>query len=130
MKVEGDKVRVSFAHTGGGLKSRDGKPLTAFEIAGEDGKFVPAEATIDGKDVVVSAKDVATPTQVRFGWTNTANPNLCEQGGAARRAVPHQGLEGRHGRVNPEETQNAECRSQNQEGRKQTIRPPSFLYSF
>ena len=49
MKVEDGKIRLSFAHVGGGLKSRDGKPLGEFEIAGADGKFVPAEATIDGE---------------------------------------------------------------------------------
>jgi sialate O-acetylesterase len=81
MKAEDGKVRVSFAHTGGGLKSRDGKPLTAFEIAGDDGKFVPATAVIDGKEVVVSSADVTSPTQVRFGWTNTANPNLSNKEG-------------------------------------------------
>ena len=40
MKVEGNKIRLTFAHVGGGLKSRDGKPLSEFEIAGADGKFV------------------------------------------------------------------------------------------
>ena len=81
MKAEDGKVRVSFAHTGGGLKSRDGKDLSSFEIAGEDGKFVPAKAVIDGKEVVVSSSDVEKPTQVRFGWTNTANPNLSNKEG-------------------------------------------------
>ena len=76
MAVEGDKLRLSFAHVGGGLKSRDGKPLSEFEIAGEDGKFVPAEAAIDGGSVVVQSKDVAQPKQARFGWRNLANPNL------------------------------------------------------
>lgn len=81
MKVEGNKVRLSFAHTGGGLSSRDGKPLTEFEVAGEDGKFVPAEAVIEGDNVVVSAAGVDHPTQVRFGWRNTANPNLMNKEG-------------------------------------------------
>jgi sialate O-acetylesterase len=81
MKVEGNKVRLSFTHTGGGLASRDGKPLTEFEIAGEDGKFVPGEAVIEGQDVVVSAAGVDNPTQVRFGWRNTANPNLMNKEG-------------------------------------------------
>lgn len=81
MKVEGSKVRISFAHVGGGLASRDGKPLTEFEIAGKDGKFVPAEATIDGNIVVVQAATVAEPTQVRFGWRNTTNPNLMNKEG-------------------------------------------------
>jgi sialate O-acetylesterase len=80
-KVEGDKMRVSFAHVAGGLKSRDGKPLREFEIAGADGKFVPAEATIDGQTVVVHARDVSTPVHVRFGWHHLANPNLCNSAG-------------------------------------------------
>ena len=76
MKIEGDKIRVSFAHTGGGLAARDGKELTEFQIAGADGKFVPAKAVIDGETVVVSADGVTAPKNVRFGWRNVANPNL------------------------------------------------------
>jgi sialate O-acetylesterase len=81
MKVEGSKIRLSFAHVGGGLKSRDGKPLCEFEVAGADGKFVPAEATIDGDTVIAVAKEVAQPTQARFGWQNKANPNLINKEG-------------------------------------------------
>jgi sialate O-acetylesterase len=81
LKIEGDKARVEFSHVGGGLKSRDGKPLAEFEIAGADGKFVPAEAVIDGDSVVVHAKDVTAPTQVRFGWRTLANPNLSNLAG-------------------------------------------------
>jgi len=69
-------VRLSFAHVGGGLKSRDGKALSDFEIAGADGKFVSAEAAVDGASIVVQSKEVAEPKQVRFGWSNTTNPNL------------------------------------------------------
>lgn len=76
MKVEGNKIRLTFAHTAGKLKSRDGKPLSEFEIAGDDGKFVPAHAETDGQTVVVSGPGVDNPTQVRFGWRNQANPNL------------------------------------------------------
>jgi len=75
MKVEGGKIRLTFAHAGG-LKSRDGKPLSEFQIAGADGAFVAAEAVIDGKTVLVGAKGVKAPTQVRFGWHKVANPNL------------------------------------------------------
>jgi sialate O-acetylesterase len=76
MKVEGNKIRLAFAHAGTGLKTSDGKALTDFEIAGADGKFVTARAEIDGTDVVVSSPDVAVPTQARFGWTNVSQPNL------------------------------------------------------
>ncbi len=81
MKIEGDKIRVSFAHTGGGLQARDGKALSEFEIAGKDGAFVAAEATIDGNTVVVKAQGVSEPAQVRFGWRNVANPNLMNKEG-------------------------------------------------
>ena len=81
IKVDGDKITVSFAHVGGGLKSSDGKPLKQFMIAGEDGKFVAAEAVIEGNTVVVSSKEVAKPTQVRYGWFNTSNPNLVNKEG-------------------------------------------------
>jgi sialate O-acetylesterase len=81
MKVEGGKIRLSFAHVGGGLQSRDGQPLTEFEIAGADGKFLPAEAAIDGDTVLVQAKGIAAPAQARFGWRNVANPNLVNKQG-------------------------------------------------
>jgi len=81
MKVEGKKIRISFAHTGSGLKSRDGKPLREFQIASADGRFVPAKATIDGKTVIVEAGGIPSPTQVRFGWHKTATPNLVNKEG-------------------------------------------------
>jgi sialate O-acetylesterase len=76
MKVEGSKIKIAFAHTEGGLRSRDGNDLNEFKIAGADGNFVDAEAKIAGKLVVVSAEGVKTPTQVRFGWHRVAQPNL------------------------------------------------------
>ncbi len=81
MEIEGDKIRIHFDHLGGGLASRDGKPLSWFEIAGADQKFVAAEATIDGDTVVVSSKDVAEPKAVRLGWSNVAEPNLMNKAG-------------------------------------------------
>ena len=41
--VEGDRLRLWFDHTGGGLQARGGGDLTGFKIAGRDGNFVPAE---------------------------------------------------------------------------------------
>ena len=76
MQIEKNTIRVKFVHTGGGLKSRDGGPLTEFQVAGADGTFVPAEARIDGGTVIVAAEKVPEPAQVRFGWHKAANPNL------------------------------------------------------
>lgn len=81
MKIEEGKIHLQFAHAAGGLKARDGKPLNEFQIAGADGKFVPAAAVIDGETVIVSAPSVSTPAQVRFGWNKLANPNLVNQAG-------------------------------------------------
>ncbi len=75
-KIEGDKVRIEFDHAEG-LKSRDGGPLKRFEIAGEDRKWVWAEAKIDGESVVVSSPDVPEPVAVRYAWaSNPEGANL------------------------------------------------------
>ena len=81
LKVVGNRAVLEFEHTHGGLVSRDGQPLTWFEVAGADGKFVPAEAKIVGKKVEVSAAGVAKPAAVRFAWHQLAQPNLCNQAG-------------------------------------------------
>ena len=79
--VDGSRVKITFDHVGSGLVSRDGQPLSHFEIAGADKKFVPAIATIDGGTVVVSAQDVDMPKAVRFAWIQTAQPNLSNKEG-------------------------------------------------
>lgn len=76
MAVEDNKIRIKFKHATGGLAAHGDKPLSHFTIAGEDQKFVPANAEIDGETVVVNSPDVAKPVAVRFGWEDTAEPNL------------------------------------------------------
>jgi sialate O-acetylesterase len=80
MKIEGDKIRLSFDHLGGGLVAKDG-PLKCFTIAGDDGQFVPAEAAIDGESIVASSVQVKKPVAVRFAWQHDAEPNLFNQAG-------------------------------------------------
>ncbi|MGO4518890.1 sialate O-acetylesterase [Terriglobus sp. 2YAB30_2] len=63
---EDGAMRVWLAHATG-LRS-EMNPLTEFEVAGEDHKFSPAEATIDGETIVVKAAAVATPRYVRYAW--------------------------------------------------------------
>lgn len=76
MSVEGDKVRVKFIHTAGGLKTSDGAAPKAFAIAGEDHKFAWAEAKIEGESVVLWSKDVAKPVAVRYAWADNPVTNL------------------------------------------------------
>jgi sialate O-acetylesterase len=73
MKVEGDKIRVTFTNVGKGL-TRRGDELHGFAIAGADKKFVWAHAKIEGKSVVVYSGDIKAPVHVRYGWAD--NP-LC-----------------------------------------------------
>ncbi|MEW6356753.1 MAG: sialate O-acetylesterase [Planctomycetota bacterium] len=88
MDIEGDKIRIRFDHVGGGLASRDGKPLDWFEIIGKETDFTKANAAIDGETVVVSAPEVKDPVAVRFAWHKTAEPNLMNKEGLP--AVPFQ----------------------------------------
>ena len=81
MAVEGNTIRLTFDHVGSGLTSRDEKPLTWFQIAGEDKEFVEAEATIDGDTVVVSSDAILNPVAVRFGWHQSAEPNFMNKEG-------------------------------------------------
>jgi len=67
MQVEGDKIRINFSHTGGGLVAKGGD-LQWFTIAGADGKQAPAQARIDGQTVVVSSPAVPEPKSVRYAW--------------------------------------------------------------
>jgi len=80
MKVEGDKVRLKFKHVGGGLAAK-GDKLTGFAVAGEDKKFVWADAKIDGDTVVVSSKDVPKPVAVRYAWADNPDGNLYNKEG-------------------------------------------------
>jgi sialate O-acetylesterase len=81
MAVEGNKIRIKFKNSAGGLSTKENKPLTHFTIAGEDNMFVDAKAEIDGETVLVSCDAVAKPVAVRFGWSDTAEPNLYGKSG-------------------------------------------------
>ncbi|MCF7956702.1 MAG: sialate O-acetylesterase [Phycisphaerae bacterium] len=81
MRVEGDKIRLTFDYTGSGLKTIDGKEISHLTIAGADKKFVEAKGVIDGDTVVVYSDAVKNPAAVRYGWSNTAEPNLANKEG-------------------------------------------------
>jgi sialate O-acetylesterase len=80
MHVEGNKAVLAFTHIYGGLVAKDG-PLTGFTIAGEDKKFVNAEAEIRNNAVVVWSARVDKPIAVRYGWANYPTGNLWNRDG-------------------------------------------------
>jgi sialate O-acetylesterase len=71
MQVEGGRVRLFFEHVDGGLAANGNGNLEHFTIAGADGNFVPAQATIDGETILVSSDAVNRPVAVRYGWNDT-----------------------------------------------------------
>ncbi len=75
MKVEKNKIRLYFDDAPNGLLSKNGAS-TDFVIAGADQQFVPATAKIEGNTIVVSDKNINDPVAVRFGFTNSAMPNV------------------------------------------------------
>ena len=81
MERKGNQILLRFDHCGGGLVARDGAPLKGFAIAGEDRKFVWADAKIEGDTVVVSSEKVAEPVAVRYAWADNPACNLCNKAG-------------------------------------------------
>jgi len=67
MTVDKDIANLSFDHAENGLSSF-GKPLSAFEIAGEDKIFYPANAKITGKGVSLQSEQVKVPVAVRYAF--------------------------------------------------------------
>jgi sialate O-acetylesterase len=81
MKVEGSAIRISFDHADGGLTIKGGDRLVGFAIAGEDRRFVWADAVMKGKDVLVSSPEVKKPVAVRYGWADNPACNLYNRAG-------------------------------------------------
>ncbi len=69
-KRKKNKVVLNFTHIGSGLLA-NGEGLGGFAIAGEDGKFVWAQAEISGKKVIVWHPQISEPQKVRYAWANT-----------------------------------------------------------
>lgn len=83
MRIENGAIRVSFTQVGGGLEIGTAPwtpptstpvpntTLAGFMIAGADKKWVPADARIDGNDVVVSSPATPQPVAVRYAMLLT-----------------------------------------------------------
>jgi len=80
MKSEKGKITVQFDNTDNGLISKD-KIISECYIAGDDRQFLPAMAKIEGNTLIVWNKTIKAPVAVRFGFSNTAIPNLFSKEG-------------------------------------------------
>jgi sialate O-acetylesterase len=76
-----NRITVKFKNTYRGLKISDGSEPTSFAIAGNDRKFVPANAKIEKDTVIVWSDSVKDPVAVRYGWADCPNCNLYNNAG-------------------------------------------------
>jgi sialate O-acetylesterase len=67
-----DGVRLSFEHADG-LMLRNS---ASFEVAGADGKFKPAEASVVGSDVLLACASPSDVKSVRYAWANAPTATL------------------------------------------------------
>jgi len=81
MDTKDNKIILHFDHIGGGLAAKDGGPLKGFAIAGQDQRFVWADARIEGDTVVVSSDKVAEPVAVRYAWADNPVCSLYNKAG-------------------------------------------------
>jgi sialate O-acetylesterase len=94
MSVEGNKIILTFTHTGSGLtmgvspyipkgEQAPAPPvkLTGFAIAGADREFVWADAVIQGNKVIVSHTKIPNPVAVRYAYSNNPACNLYNKEG-------------------------------------------------
>jgi sialate O-acetylesterase len=68
-------IVLHFSHADGGLIAKGGK-LTEFAIAGDDRKWVWADARIEGDTIVVSSPSVTNPKEVRYAWQSNPMATL------------------------------------------------------
>ena len=74
IKIEKNKAIVSFDYADG--LYFENKKSNQFEVAGADGIFYTAEASIKNDQVILTSKKVVNPAKVRFAWGNTIQSDL------------------------------------------------------
>lgn len=103
MRIEGDKIRLSFLPVEGGLVAKalptqyqpsnmsptlkplmrhsPGGELEGFAICGENKKWAWATARIEGNDIIVWSPAITSPTAVRYAWDDNPTCNLYNTAG-------------------------------------------------
>ena len=80
LAVNGSELLVSFYHAEHGFTVK-GEEIKNFEVAGPDGKFVPAKAEVRGSSVVLSSETVSAPVAARYMWIDYAEVTLFGENG-------------------------------------------------
>jgi sialate O-acetylesterase len=77
---DGDRLRIAFENAEG-LRWADDRGPTGFEVAGEDRRFHPARARIQGNRVILSSLEVPRPTRARYAWAPFPEWSLINEAG-------------------------------------------------
>lgn len=80
--VDDGIVELQFEDTGDALLRRgESAGITAFVVAGADGVFHAAEASLRGNKVLVRSDAVREPTSLRYAWSDFPKVNLYSESG-------------------------------------------------
>jgi sialate O-acetylesterase len=79
--LSGSEVVVRFENAEGLRTVDNGHSVYGFELAGEDGRFVRADARIRGETVRARAEAVPHPVRVRYAWADNPLVNLVNRDG-------------------------------------------------
>ncbi len=78
-EVQGARAIITVSN-GDGLTSNDAA-IVGFELAGADGKYFDATATISEGKIVVSSESVANPVYIRYGFSKCPFLNIYNKDG-------------------------------------------------
>jgi sialate O-acetylesterase len=75
----GKQIRIQFDHAAQ-LTTSDQLAVREFEIAGPDGIFETAKATVEGKEIVFHT-EIKEVQKIRYGWKPFSRGNLVNEAG-------------------------------------------------
>lgn len=78
-KQTGGQISIQFKPASP-LKTSDGMTLRELEIAGHDGVFMPAKASIEGNEIVIQTQ-MKEVQKIRYGWNPFSRGNLVNEAG-------------------------------------------------
>jgi sialate O-acetylesterase len=82
MKIQDNKIIITFTNIGSGLTAKGDGELKHFAIAGSNKEFVWAKAKIEGDKVIVCNVNITNPVAVRYAWAdNPEGANLYNKEG-------------------------------------------------
>jgi sialate O-acetylesterase len=87
VKRDGARLAMEF-HSANGLRTRDGKSPSGFELQTADGNWRPAKAQIVDGGIELFFGDVKKPSAVRYGWVPFPEPRLNLMNAAGLPAAP------------------------------------------